>query len=157
MMIRQRMVSAPEPPPSGGYSEPYYEQPVHRGYNGAAAYSEREPPLAPEVDIPADPDGGEPTLDQLMEAAPSLADSAPPRPSARFQRPRYPQRPQQSRNANVVPISPVYTGGAFGAFSLTKPLGLSENVQRSNMVGDGAANVKRDAYRHFGFAGSRRQ
>jgi hypothetical protein len=158
MMIRQRIMSHSEPPPNGGgYREPYDEQPVHRAYNGASAYTEPEPPLAPEVDIPPDPDGGEPTLDQLMAAPPPLVDSPPPRPPTRnyasFQRPRYqPARASQ----NVVPIRPVYPGGAFGAFSLTQPLGLHENVQRANAMGDASGNVMRDNFRHFGFSGSRR-
>jgi hypothetical protein len=161
MMIRQRMVSTPEPPTTGGgYREPYYEQPTHRAYNGAAAHDQPDPPLAPEVDVPADPDGGEPTLDQIMAAPPPFVDKpAPPRSRQPYisagHGSRYQQRQTPSRN-NIVPISPIYAGGAFGAFSLTQPLGLSESAPRGNMMGDAAGNIMRDNFRHFGFSGSRR-
>ncbi len=111
------------------------------------------------MDIPADADGGDPaSLDDLLSAGPSILDEM----LARTQ-------PEQARAAQLLDVAargrvPQRSYRAplsrqqrpqFGPGSMTRPLGVNEQVVGANDFGDGRGNVLRDNMRHFGFSGTR--
>lgn len=156
MMIRQRGAPiAPTPPPRGG---PYYtdEMPSYEGlisrYDNTPTDDEPSPTL----------NEAEPSLDALMAASPSILDDAVaamvPRPARAM--PAYDpfagrghlyQRPSPR---NIVPFRNRYAGGAFGAGSLTRAVGVG-NATAGNLMGDGIGNVLRDNMGHYGLVGTR--
>jgi hypothetical protein len=115
-------------------------------------------PRAEDFEVEPDPDGGNPSLDQLLGAAPSLLDEMmavapapqpPVRPAAPTYRSALPQRgPRQ-------PARPQVWGAFGGVYSMTRPVGVNEYATGANTTGDGRGNVLRDNMRHFGIAGTR--
>jgi hypothetical protein len=127
-----------------------------RGDEGAA--EQPEPLPVEEMDIPADPDGGNPgALGELLGASTSILDEmmamsrpAPEQPMQR-QMPRQAQRTYRpalsNRNRGVQPM--------YGPGSLTRVVGLNDQTIGANDFGDGRGNVLRDNMRHLGITGTR--
>jgi hypothetical protein len=100
------------------------------------------------------------TLDALMAAQPSLTER-PPEPQRspwigpqRSHNRMHPARRSQASAAAVAPR----VAGAFSAFTLVKPVGLSDRVALGPTQGDGPGNVMRQNSTWLGFSngGSRR-
>jgi hypothetical protein len=104
----------------------------------------------------------EQSLDEVMAARPLFAQHRPEGPHNSQGSP-WTGSPRQHR---VVPprpapqraVAPPQVSGAFSAFTLIQPLGLSERTVRGTMQGDGAGNVMRQNNTWAGFSsgGSRR-
>jgi hypothetical protein len=110
-----------------------------------------EAEIPDDVEVPRDPESG-PELDALLRNAPTFSD--PPRQPRRS--PWSEPRPSRSPAPRAAAPSPP-VGGAFGAFSLVVPLGISDRVSRAPIQGDGTMNVVRQNNTWLGFSnGSRR-
>jgi hypothetical protein len=106
----------------------------------------------PDVDgVPPD----DASLDELMAAQPSLTERPVEPRRSPWRGPTPQRRVSPSRPAAAV-AAPPRVLGAVSAFTLVQPLGLSDNVQRSNAMYDGRNNVMRDNNRWLGFTGTRR-
>lgn len=157
MMIRQR--SAPIPPQTDPPRERFEWREDARQlrptrYNGEEQPHEYDPsPANPEPTI----NEAEPSLDALMAAPPILNEmSTPPQPVVYTRREdlRYSAAPRK-----IVPMRAAasYPRGGFDAFTETEFVGINPSVIGSNMMGDGAGNVRRDNLRHFGVKGTMRR
>lgn len=118
-------------------------------------------PRAEDMDIPADPDGGDPgNLAGLFQEAGQVVDrleqhdeperSPPPSylaPQPRYQRPPPPLAAQpggyDAQNRRVPP------GG------MTRPVGVNQQVGYGDQMGDPHGNIIRRNFRHLGFQGGR--
>jgi hypothetical protein len=92
------------------------------------------------------------SLDEVMASPPTLTAPAPARrPAQRIPRNEAPRRA-------VHAVAAPRVAGAFSAFSLVKPVGLSDRVARGPAQGDGIGNVMRQNSTWAGFSngGSRR-
>jgi hypothetical protein len=133
-MIRRRVplhvVTSDDVPPAARYTEPEF-------YDDAV--------LGGTIELDA-------SLDEVMTAGPGLFDHpADPKPA---RSPRAASRPYQLPRA---PVATPRVAGAFSAFSLVKPVGLSDRVAHAPMQGDGVGNVAKQNNTWLGFSnGSRR-
>jgi hypothetical protein len=115
--------------------------------------------LHPDLDdggIDLSPEAAEPGLDEVMAARPPLFAQKEARPSpwnGPRQRHVAPHRPAPERA-----VAPPRVLGAISAFTLIKPLGLSERTVRAPMQGDGIGNVMKqnNVWAGFSSGGSRR-
>lgn len=112
---------------------------------------EPEPLPVEEMDIPPDPDGGNPgALDDLLRAGPSILDQMMSAPAPAAAAPSYRQAaPQRTYRSNRGP-QPV-----VGPGSLTRVVGVNDMAIGGNTLGDGRGNVLRENMRHFGIVGTR--
>ncbi len=104
------------------------------------------------MDIPADPDGGNPgTLDDLLRAGPSILDqmmsATPAQPAPTYRQAATYRAPMTNRNRGLQPI--------HGPGSMTRAVGVNDMAIGGNTLGDGRGNVMRENMRHFGIVGTR--
>ena len=124
-------------------------------------------PRAEEMEIPADPDGGAPALDDVMAGASDLLDQMValseqsgrhgPESSGegrRIQAAHAPRAPRQYQprfgNRNRRQVMP-----AYGPGSATRVVGVNDQVAGQNQYGDPHGNVLRDNMQHLGLVGTR--